>query len=154
MAPASGLWSAGLTPELLGLDVILFSTSKTFRTELTDNWTGPSLTTRWNTWGTGQDSIAEDMKTKLWNQHPQKPEHQELRPKPSQADCLLHKNINTVSGSDQDPGPHNTIFKISRIQSKITGYMKHELFLISHGKRIYEWKHQDDGDLRITWPRL
>lgn len=83
------------------------------------------------------------VKTTLWrigkqkgqqNQHAQKLERQELGPNPKPTE--VYTKISMFStGCKQDPESHNTIFKISRMQSKITGPMKHQKTSTSRRKR-------------------
>lgn len=54
----------------------------------------------------------------------------------NQADCLLKQKYEHFNGvPKQDPDYHNPIFKMCRIQPKITGHMKKQENHKSHGER-------------------
>lgn len=58
--------------------------------------------------------------------------------------------MSTLStGVQQDTVSHNMIFKIPRVQSKITGCLKQEEIPSSRGRRTHKRQHQDDGEARI-----
>lgn len=129
--PRKGFVNCRAHPELLCADLLVSSTPKTFRTELTETAVpAPD----WSPDGSRVAQVKTAPQRWQWNQHTQKPQRQELRPNPELTIC--YTRLSTFStGFKQDPASHNIIFKISRIQSKLTGHVKHQKIPSSRGKR-------------------
>lgn len=111
------------------------SISKTLRTKLADHCPGPRLGTGRHSDGTDLKSTAKALKTELI-----------LEPQPTkgrwklagctQQDQLSAKTkLSIFSMGSQHPKPHNMIFKMSRIKSKIIQLSKNQENLNSYGKR-------------------
>lgn len=110
-------------PELFCMDQILTSKPKGWTNK--DSCPSPEWPLH-GTRGTGQDSTAKDLKTKLTVEPAPTEAGMELRPNPHQADCVLKKIWTFCTGLKQDPESHNVIFKISGMQPKTTRHVIHQ----------------------------